>query len=327
MTNLPNRMEMLEATLDLLDEGVALLDDHAAIVLWNKAATLLTGRQPIHLVSRPCPPDLYQINEHHLHQAELDAHTESHAFSGHIAGYTASTPLAHNTDPTRFLDKPTLVDLKHHLGHTIPAMLRKLPLRDPLGARIGAALFFHAVEDADVLPHGDSGEGVGVERGQADMEDRLDQAQHQWLTNRVPFGLLWLTVDQAAVLRRTHGREACESMLTIVRQTLIRGLRPTEIIGRWGDDEFLILSHERSENLLLDDAHRLAGLARTAEFRWWGDRISLTVSIGAALIGDDCPGEQETLSTLLKRTQQAMHASLYSGGNHVTKAKGQECSL
>jgi chemotaxis protein MotA len=26
----------------------------------------------------------------------------------------------------------------------------------------------------------------------------------------------------------------------------------------------------------------LAGLARTADFRWWGDRVSLTVSIGAA---------------------------------------------
>ena len=27
----------------------------------------------------------------------------------------------------------------------------------------------------------------------------------------------------------------------------------------------------------------LAGLARTADFRWWGDRVSLTVSVGVAM--------------------------------------------
>jgi len=321
-----NRMEMLEATLDLLDEGVAILDERLAVVFWNKAAATLTGHKPLNLVARPCPSDLYRIDQRHLHEADPHIHPIEKSFFGHVAGYSGAVNLS-PAAPDRFLDKPTLIELKHHLGHTLPAMLRRLPLRDTMGARIGSILLFHAVEDLDALPHGESGEGVGVERSQADMEDRLDQAQHQWHTNRIPFGLLWITVDQASVLRRTHGREACEAMLTIVKQALIRGLRPTDIIGRWGDDEFLILSHERTVELMVDDAHRLTGLARTAEFRWWGDRISLSVSIGAALIGDDCPGEQETLSMLLKRTQQAMQTSLYAGGNHVTKAKGQECSL
>ena len=81
-----------------------------------------------------------------------------------------------------------------------------------------------------------------------------------------------------------------------------------------------------TDDLLLDDAARLLAVARAAEFRWWGDRVSLTLSIGAALIGQSCPGEDETLPQLLKRTQQAMQASHHAGGNLVTKAKGQECS-
>ncbi|MGD0888309.1 MAG: hypothetical protein ABR889_03590, partial [Acidobacteriaceae bacterium] len=67
---------------------------------------------------------------------------------------------------------------------------------------------------------------------------------------------------------------------------------------------------------LVDHARRLAGLARTADFRWWGDRVGLTVSIGAsqAIEGD-------TLPALLKRARQAMQTSGYAGGNRVTEAR------
>jgi diguanylate cyclase (GGDEF)-like protein len=214
------------------------------------------------------------------------------------------------------LDSPTLVSMSHKLGHCIPGMLRKVALRNTCGEPAGSALLFYPVEDADGLPHGETGDGAGIERSQAEMEDRLDAAHHQWITSHMPFGLLWITVDQAQSLRRTHGRDACEAMLRTVEQTLLRQMKPAEIIGRWGNNEFLVLAHERTPELLLEHARRLAGLARTADFRWWGDRVGLTVSIGAshALEGD-------TLQSLLHRARQAMQASEYAGGNHVTEAR------
>jgi GGDEF domain-containing protein len=64
-------------------------------------------------------------------------------------------------------------------------------------------------------------------------------------------------------------------------------------------------------------------MARTADFRWWGDRVSLTVSIGAAQ-GDS--GEEETLAELLERARKALAASLREGGNRITSAGGaQKC--
>jgi GGDEF domain-containing protein len=73
--------------------------------------------------------------------------------------------------------------------------------------------------------------------------------------------------------------------------------------------------------MLAAHAQVLAGLARTADFRWWGDRISLTVSIGAAQAAPS-----ETLAQLLERAQEAMAASIDAGGNHITSAaRGQAC--
>jgi GGDEF domain-containing protein len=72
--------------------------------------------------------------------------------------------------------------------------------------------------------------------------------------------------------------------------------------------------------MLAAHAQTLAGLARTADFRWWGDRISLTVSIGAAQAEPS-----ETLPQLLERAQIAMFKSVHAGGNHITAPGRQGC--
>jgi diguanylate cyclase (GGDEF)-like protein len=181
-------------------------------------------------------------------------------------------------------------------------------------------LRFHPTEEIDTLPHGANEENGGhenrVEQSQADMEDRLDEAWREWTNNSIPFGLLWITVDQAAMLRKTHGRDASEAMLAILERTLLHGLRPSEILGRWGSNEFLVLCHEHTVEMLVAHAHRIGGLSRTADFRWWGDRISLTVSIGAAHAA-----EGDNLKRLLMRAQRGMQESAYAGGNLVTFKK------
>jgi len=327
--DMSDRVAMLEATLDLIDEGVAVLDEQSNVLFWNKAATALTGHPAEEVIWRPCPEDLYRVDEEHrsrmgansgprarasYNNTGADSRAASSRNSGCTAVMDARPDCEKESGPS--LQWPTLVSMGHKLGHSVPAMLRKVALRDALGAPAGAALLFYPVEDADALPHGECGEGADIERSQADMEDRLDAAHHQWLTSHMPFGLLWLSVDQAASMRKTHGCDACEAMLRTVEHTLLRQMKPSEIIGRWGNNEFLVLAHERTAEILLEHAQRLAGLARTADFRWWGDRVGLTVSIGASQAA-----EGDTLQSLLNRARQAMHTSEYAGGNHVTEAR------
>jgi diguanylate cyclase (GGDEF)-like protein len=215
-----------------------------------------------------------------------------------------------------------LTAMRHRLGHDVPAMVRVLVLRDGLGGRIGMAAAFHPAERLDALPHGESGQGTGVEVSQAGLQDRLQAEFEDFQRGHLPFGVLWINVDQGHELRRTHGGSACEAMLEKVKHALANGLRPGEEVGRWGDDEFLVISHERTPEMLAGHAQSLAGLARTADFRWWGDRVSLTVSIGAAQAESD-----ETLAQLLGRAQRAVTASMHAGGNQITAAPGRQPCL
>jgi diguanylate cyclase (GGDEF)-like protein/PAS domain S-box-containing protein len=296
-----SRAEILEAALDLLEEGVAVLDERSNVLFWNKAAAALTGHQREDVISLPCPEDLYRTDEEHRHKV----------------GACPALPILQQPVSEELL-LPTLVSIRHKQGHAVPGMLRRVALRDSQDAVTGAALLFYPVEESDALPHGEGRESGGVERGQAEMEDRLDVAQQQWLANRAAYGLLWIMVDQAPQLRKTHGQDACESMLRTVEQTLMCHINPAETIGRWGDDEFLVLAHERTVERLAEHAQYLAGHARTADFRWWGDRVAITVSIGLSQAR-----EGDTLQRLLCRARQAMQTSSAAGGNHVTKARGE----
>jgi diguanylate cyclase (GGDEF)-like protein len=220
------------------------------------------------------------------------------------------------TDIGVLRDGGSMVRIRHALGYEVPVLARVIVLRDGMGTRIGSGVFFHPADNIDALPHGESNDDAKISDTQTQLEDRLARLHEDFQRGDLPLGVIWVTVDQAADLRRSHGRRACEEMLAVMERTLASGLKPTEEIGRWGDNEFLILSHERNSAALADHAQLLAGLARTAEFRWWGDRISLTVSIGAAQAEHG-----EMLSSLLKRALAAMLASIHAGGNHISKAQ------
>lgn len=288
-----DRSELLEAAVDCVPEGVAILGDDDQVVCWNQAAQAITGYAPEELIGRPIPEGLKRL----LDGREL------------IPGAVRwGSPEARHG---------TLIHAGHKLGLQIAAMARCLTLRDGLGRRIGAAVLFHPTECLDALPRGISGDSEEVEASQVELQDRLESLFDDFGRGGAAFGILWVAVDQASDLRKTHGAGACEAMLKKVEKALVQGLRPAEQLGRWGEAEFLVISHERTAAMLAQHAKVLAGLARTADFRWWGDRISLTVSIGVAQLK-----KEKTLADVLESAKTAMFASYHAGGNQITCAPG-----
>jgi PAS domain S-box-containing protein/diguanylate cyclase (GGDEF)-like protein len=256
-----DRTELLEAALDSLPDGIAVFGAEGEVIYWNQAAQGITGYAAMELLAQPIPEGLEPL------LFERNRNEESRANAEQPEGRRA------------------LVHARHKLGHGVPVIARTLVLRDGLGERIGAAAVFHPSLGLDALPYGETGEDPKVEESRVELEERLQTALDDFAHGGSPFGVLWIGVDQAEELRKTHGTGACHAMLEKVRHALAQGIRPAEVMSRWGDDEFLVVAHERSAEMLAAHARTLAGLARTADFRWWGDRVSLTVSIGAAQAG------------------------------------------
>lgn len=287
-----DRAEFLESALDVYPEGLALLDQAGRVVYWNRAAEILTGHPSMGVVGRELPQALEPLICCGVYER------------GDPDGDPVGGPPA---------SRGTLVHAQHLRGHDVPAIARKVILRDPLGARIGTAAVFHPADRAAALPHGETGDESEVRESLVELRERLEAEFDEFVEGNTPLGVMWIAVDQAEEMRKTHGARACEAMLEIVERSLANAMRPGNEIGRWGDHEFLVLSHEPRGEVLANHARVLAGIARTADFRWWGDRLSLSVSIGAA------EAERgEPLPELLNRAQNAMLESLHAGGNCVT---------
>ncbi len=293
-----DRTELLESALDSLTEGVALANHEGTVALWSRAAEIITGFTNGEIVGRRVREMLDSL----------------------VVG--GAQHWIRQTDAENALGRGSLVRVHHKVGHEVPVMARVLVLRDGLGKRIGSGVVFHPAESIDALPHGELGEDSSIGKSQTELEDRLAAMHEDFLNSDISLGVMWVTVDQARGLRRTHGAKACDAMLEKVERTLAGGMKPAEEIGRWGDDEFLVLSHERNPAMLAAHAQTLAGLARTTDFRWWGDRVSLSVSIGAAQAE-----RGEPLAELLEQAQAAMFASVRAGGNHITAAQGRPACL
>jgi PAS domain S-box-containing protein len=287
-----SRIELFEAALDNLTEGFAVFDLDQRVALWNRQAAALTGYAPVQLVGRPLPEALQGL----LVPSSLSAPDE-----------TARCGVVH---------------LRHENQQDVAVMAETRVLRDSLGRRIGMAVSFHATRGLDALAQDELTLSGQLRQSRADLEERLEAAMQEFTSRNEPFGLLWVSVDQGSQVMKTQGEQAFSGMMDAVERVLAQGLHPSEFIGRWQESEFLILSHERSGGQLAAHAHTLTGLARTADFRWWGDRISITVSVGSAQAQ---PGED--LRPLLLRARQAMEASRHAGGNHATHARGGEACL
>ncbi len=293
-----NRSELVEAALDVYPEGLALLDLEGRVVFWNRSAEMIVGYSGADLVGRRLPGGLEPLIASDSYEREPEPRNGPQPERG------------------------SRVHAQHKRGQDVPAIARCLILRDGMGRRIGTAAVFYPGEHLNALPHGDTSEGAEVRQCQQEVEERLALEFETFLREAVPFGVFWIAADQARELRKTHGAQACETMLENLERTLANALRPGEGVGRWGDDEFLVLSHERSAEMLGSRAQGLAGVARTTEFQWWGDRVSLTVSVGAAMAD-----ATDTLEHLLERAQAAMLASVRAGGNHITLAPGRKACL
>src|SRR5271168_826302 len=112
--------EILQAALSELEEGIAVLDGESRVLFWNPTAAAITGHISAEMLSRHLPTGFYQLDaQHHL------AHEATPEIRPVISPIAEAVPS----------ERPALVNLRHKQGHSLPAMLRRTPLRDALGKR------------------------------------------------------------------------------------------------------------------------------------------------------------------------------------------------
>ena len=104
-------------------------------------------------------------------------------------------------------------------------------------------------------------------------------------------------------------------MLQEFAERLKANVRPKDIVCRPGGEEFLVIMPETSGDLACSAAERLRRSIAGDPFalpNGMGE-IDITVSVGVATIG----GEDDTVSDLMRRADEALYKAKFAGRNRV----------
>jgi len=165
---------------------------------------------------------------------------------------------------------------------------------------------------ARLLSETDHLTGIYNMRGFAIVAGRLfDQA----LRYNRPVSLLMIDSDNLKAVNDRNGHEAGNCLLKLVAKCIETELRHTDVLARYGGDEFVALLPEAPAARALEVAQRISQAVAAAPLEFEGKRIETSVSIGLASYPDD----GRSIDALQVRADRAMYQAKEQGRNRVVK--------
>jgi diguanylate cyclase (GGDEF)-like protein len=219
-------------------------------------------------------------------------------------------------------DAPQEVEafLHHRDGHRVPVRIRAIPVHDRNGSVIGAVEFFtdissrlvlqHKIQELEKLALVDALTGLANRRYvEMSLTSKLEQMRRfGW-----GFGVMFIDIDDFKDINDRYGHDTGDQVLKMVAMNILHHSRAFDTPGRWGGEEFIILSDNVSDGELRNIAERYRILIESSGIPAEAGRLGITVSSGATLAGD-----QDTAESLVKRADRLMYDSKRAGKNRVT---------
>ena len=268
-----------------LPVGLCVVDLQKRIVFWSDGAERITG--------------------HRRH--EVIGHGESLLHCDQPGGEFCSEdcPIARAIKTSHPAE--VIGFLHHKSGHEISVRIRAVPVHNAHGSIVGALETFEEQQSVSPEHREDSLQLPGCVDDVTGVASRLMMQSHLRETLgtfsevQVPFGILCLRLEGLSHFRASFGPEAASSLLRVIAHTLAGALWKTDCVGRWSDDQFLVILNGCREQSLYSVRERIRYMLANDFIEWWGERRSLRVSIGQATaqLGD-------SIENLLERAQKSL---------------------
>lgn len=292
-----------KAIIDHLFDGVYFVDRDRVITYWNLGAERITGYTASEVVGRSCRDGIL-----------------NHVTPDGVPLCTGDCPLK----GTMADGEPREADvfLHHAEGHRVPVLVRCAPLRDEQGTITGAVESFSAdrgarttrVELRELRQSARTDALTGV-HNRAFLEGRLRamaaEADHHGQSDAA---VVMLDIDRFKQVNDTWGHEAGDRVLRMVATSVRGNLRSSDLVGRWGGEEFLVLLYgiEDDDTLrtVVDKTRKLVAWSRLDLDE---QRVSVTLSMGATRWRSD-----DTPESAVARADALMYQSKHGGRDRVT---------
>jgi diguanylate cyclase (GGDEF)-like protein/PAS domain S-box-containing protein len=283
--------ETCRSIMESLPAGLCVVDLQKKIVLWSDGAERITGHLRHEVVGRSCV-----------------SHPLLHCDQPGCEFCSEECPLARAMKTAQHTEATGL--LHHKSGHELPVRIQAVPIHNQHGSVIGAAEIFEELQpaagrnDANRISLPIYVDGVTDVATRAMMQSHLRESIATYNDEGISFVVLFFRLEGLEHFRAAIGIEAASSLLRVVARTLESVLWKTDYVGRWTDNEFLVILNGRSDEMVRSVCDRMRHMLANDAIEWWGERRSLPVSIGQATSQPD-----DTVDSILERAQKSLNGA------------------
>ena len=167
-----------------------------------------------------------------------------------------------------------------------------------------------AVIELDLLSRTDPLTGVANRRAVRALTTQLDQAQRD-----VGHGVILFDIDHFKRINDRYGHDSGDHVLKGVATTLSAAVRSSDMVGRWGGEEFVIVAPNTDELALSGLAERCHRAVSAQDFVVNGKALRVTATAGWTRCG-----AEESFDSALKRADHALYKGKNAGRNRLVAA-------
>jgi diguanylate cyclase (GGDEF)-like protein/PAS domain S-box-containing protein len=151
------------------------------------------------------------------------------------------------------------------------------------------------------------------------MFERLAETAAEYLRGGSDFCLSIMDLDDFRRINEVHGPKPADLVLEAFAHQIRATVRPYDLIGRFGGDEFIVVS--RNTSLIETEAmvRRVLSTTREKDFVFEGSRMRLTFSCGLACSGE-FPTDEFSIEAMIARANHHLGQAKVAGGDRCVSS-------
>lgn len=288
------------AIINNLCDGVYYVDLNRTILFWNKAAEEITGYSAEEIVGSQCQNT--QLN-----------HIDNEGRPLCLVGCPLFATLIDGKQ------RQANVFVRHKKGHRIPILVNIFPMREH-GEIIGAIEVF--TQNSPKVYEDDLVEqlsGIAMHDGLTGLPNRrylesfLEYKLHECSRFGKECAVVFADIDDFSQFNNHYGHEAGDAVLINMAASLRQTVQKSDMIGRWGGEEFVGIFSVAKEYDAPILAEKFRQLVSNTEILHAGQPLSTTVSVGVTLAT-----KNDTVQSIIDRADKLMYKSKEKGKNRVS---------
>ncbi len=142
--------------------------------------------------------------------------------------------------------------------------------------------------------------------------ERLAAISAEYNRGKDHFCISILGIDNLRAVNNFHGQKAGDLALKEFARTFRSAVRPYDLLGRYGDEEFILVSRPTTTEEIAAMMNRIMEMVREMVFAFEGHKIRFTLSCGLAL-SSEFPRDAFSLDALVSRADQRLSDAKAAG--------------